>query len=301
MDRSEQNPTAAPWFSVVIPVYNDWIPLEQCLQTLARQREAPSFEVIVVDDGSAEVAPEFIARSAQTFPFTVIRRPHGGIPAARNHGILNSRGSVLLFVDADCRLRENCLSTLERAISRSPQHDYFQLRLVGNSSTVVGRAEELRLTTFQEHMLQRDGRILYLNTAGFAMRRRRADLETGVFDPKALRAEDTLLLAHLMERGELPFFVADAVVEHVILLSLLDCFRKDIRSVYLEGPTYEVIAAKGVRIRVTHRERVRLLRSMWKTAGERSLGRSAWFVLVARQALQRVSSFVCRALRAASP
>jgi hypothetical protein len=29
----------------------------------------------------------------------------------------------------------------------------------------------------------------------------------GLFDPSALRAEDTLLLASLMQRGELPFFV----------------------------------------------------------------------------------------------
>lgn len=51
--QSEQNSTAAPLFSIVIPVYNDWLPLEQCLQALTRQINAPSFEAIVVDDGSA--------------------------------------------------------------------------------------------------------------------------------------------------------------------------------------------------------------------------------------------------------
>jgi glycosyltransferase involved in cell wall biosynthesis len=300
MDHSEPNSTATPLFSVVIPVYNDWVPLGQCLQSLAQQSAAPGFEVIVVDDGSAEAAPEFIRQSAQTFPFTVIRQVHAGIPAARNYGIRNAQGTILLFVDADCRLRPTCLGALGSAIGGSPGHDYFQLRLVGNLSNVVGRAEELRLVTFQEHMLQPDGRILYLNTAGFAMRRSRANIEAGVFDPVALRAEDTLLLANLMERAELPLFVPDAVVEHFIPLSLLECFRKDIRSVYLEGPTYDVIAAKGVRIRVTHRERLRLLRSMWKRAGQNSMGRSAWFVLVARQALQRVISFLWRGLRAGS-
>ena len=39
--------------SIVIPVYNDWKPLNGCLQSLSRQRSAPSFEVIVVDDGIA--------------------------------------------------------------------------------------------------------------------------------------------------------------------------------------------------------------------------------------------------------
>jgi hypothetical protein len=42
-------------------------------------------------------------------------------------------------------------------IADSPQHDCFQLRLIGNCSSLVGRAEELRLSTFQNHMLQPDG------------------------------------------------------------------------------------------------------------------------------------------------
>ena len=80
-------------------------------------------------------------------------------------------------MDADCRLHINCLTALGEALARSPQNDCFQLRLTGSCSTVVGRAEELRLLTFQEHTLQPDGRIRYLNTAGFAIRRARAGAE----------------------------------------------------------------------------------------------------------------------------
>ena len=48
-------------------------------------------------------------------------------------------------------------------------------------------------------MLQPDGRIRYLNTAGFAIRRTAVNVEEGLFDPVAIRAEDTLLLANLMK------------------------------------------------------------------------------------------------------
>ncbi|MGA9709629.1 MAG: glycosyltransferase family A protein, partial [Candidatus Sulfotelmatobacter sp.] len=280
MTQSELDSTASPLFSIVVPVYNDWIPLDQCLQSLARQTNAPPFEVILVDDGSTVAAPEFIRSPAHSYPLTLIRQSHSGIPSARNQGIRASRGVVLLFVDADCRLQTNCVAALSSTIADSPQHDYFQLRIVGRGSNLVGRAEGLRLITFQEHMLQTDGRIRYLNTAGFAMRRARADIDTGVFDPVALRAEDTLLLANLMQAGKLPLFVPEAIVEHEIPLSLMGCLRKDIRSVYLEGKAYDIIASKGVRIRVTHRERLRLLSAMWKTAGQPSIGRSAWVVLV---------------------
>jgi|SRR5450755_486407 glycosyltransferase involved in cell wall biosynthesis len=281
--------------SIIIAVYNDWIALDSCLGSIAQQ--APGFEVVVIDDGSNEVAPEDVRQWARCFPLTIVQQSHAGVSAARNRGIRAAQGAVLLFVDADCRLHANCLAALGSVIAHSPQHDCFQLQLTGNCSSVVGRAEQLRLVTFQEHTLQPDGRIRYLNTAGFAIRRTRTDPETGLFDPAALRAEDTLLLANLMQGGELPLFVPDAIVQHAIPLSLIGCLQKDIRSAYLEGRTYEIIASKGVSIRVTHRERLRLLSSMWKTAGQHSIGRTAWFVLVGRQALQRMISFLYKFLR----
>ena len=281
MVEHEQISGQTPLFSVIIAVYNDWAVLEACLQSLAQQTNGPCFEVLIVDDGSTEPAPDFVRSSSFSYPLMLIPQPHSGIPAARNRGIRNSKGAVLLFVDADSRLQTNCLAALASAINNSPQHNCFQLRLI----------------TFQHHMLQPDGRIRYLNTAGFAIRRTRVDIEAGAFDPIALRAEDTLLLADLMQAGELPLFVPDAIVEHYIPLSVVACFRKDIRSAYLERRTYDLIASKGVRIRLTNRERLRLITSMWKTARLPSIGRSAWFVLVARQALLRMISLAYKCFR----
>ena len=297
MTQCERESTLVPRFSIVIPAYNDWIPLKQCLQSLAQQTNAPEFEVIIVDDGSTEAAPEYLRSAPPDHPFTIIQQTHAGIPAARNRGIRAAKGEVLLFVDADCRLQAGCLTALSSVIADAPQHDCFQLRLVGNCSTVVGRAEHLRLLSFQSYMLKPDGGIRYLNTAGFAIRRERVDVEAGVFDPAALRAEDTLLLAHLIQEGKLPLFVPNAVVEHAIPLSLMQCVQKDIQSVSLQHKAYGIIASKGVRIRITNRERLSLLRSMWKEAAQKSIGRSAWFVLVARQSLQRMISLTYRCLR----
>ena len=278
--------------SIIIAVYNDWSALDSCLASIAQQASGPRFEVIVIDDGSAEAAPANIQQWAHRLPLTIIRKPHAGVAAARNQGIRESKGEALVFVDADCQLDRHCLSALSSALAQSPPTDYFQLRLTGCRSTLVGRAEELRLLTFQDHALQPDGRIRYLNTAGFALRRARIDADAGLFDPRAIRGEDTLLLADLMRCGELPVFVSNAIVQHDVAMPLLACFRKDIRSAYLEARTYRLIASQGVSIRITHRERLQLLRSAWRVAGQQSLGRSAWFVLVARQALQRMVSFI---------
>jgi glycosyltransferase involved in cell wall biosynthesis len=285
-----------PPLSIIIAVYNDWIALDSCLRSLAQQTRGPGLEIIVVDDGSGEAAPEGIRQWERCLPLTIVRQSHAGISAARNYGIQISSGSILLFVDADCRLQTKCLSALESAIAASQQHNYFQLRLIGDSSRFVGRAEELRLTSLQNHFLQPNGCIRYLNTAGFAIRRSSVQIQIGLFDPIALRGEDTLLLANLIQREELPFFVTDAIVQHEVPLSLLECFLKDIRSAFLEGRTYAIIASRGIRIRMSHRERLDMLWSTWKSSKQPSIGRSAWFVLTVRQSLNRITSFVYRLL-----
>jgi len=279
-----------PFFSVIIAAYNDWLPLAECLKSLQQQTDAPSFEVVVIDDGSREAAPEFICNWSRLYPLRIARQAHAGISAARNRGVQMSTGSTLIFVDADCRFEIGCLARLGSLVSQSP-HSCFQLHVVGDRSGLVGKAEELRLATLQSYLIQPDGCIRYLNTAGFAIRREKVNANGKLFNPAALRAEDTLLLAMLMKEGRLPFFVNAAVVQHVIPLSLMECLRKDIWSAYLEGKTYHIIASNGISVRVSHRDRLKMLSVMWRTSRQQSLGYAAWFVLVARQALQRLISY----------
>jgi glycosyltransferase involved in cell wall biosynthesis len=285
---------AVPLFSVIVAIYNDWIVLNRCLQSLAQQTGGPSFEVIIADDGSRDPAPQSIRDWSRSYTLTIRRQTHAGISVSRNRGIQASRGSVLLFIDADCRLEPDCLAELGRKLVELPQQSCFQLHLVGDRSNRVGRAEELRLITLQDYLIQPDGHIRYLNTAGFALRRAKVSEDGNLFNPTAIRAEDTLLLSTLMRRGELPVFVPKATVQHAIPLSLVNCLRKDIRSAYVERKAYSLIEAKGVRIQLTNRERLNILSEMWRTSAQHSIGRTAWFVVAGRQALRLVVALVYR-------
>jgi glycosyltransferase involved in cell wall biosynthesis len=286
---------ASPLLSVIIGAYNDWTPLDNCLASLAEQT-GPTFEVIVVDDGSDESAPQVIRRWERSYPLTIVRQAHAGVAAARNRGIQISKGSILLFADADCKLQTDCLSALATTAADSPEHSCFQLRLVGDCSTFVGKTEELRLSALQDCLLQPNGCIRYLNTAGFAIRRSRVNADGFAFEPAAIRAEDTLVLANLMQGGELPYFVVNSVIQHATCLSLRNYFLKAIRSAYQEGRTYDIIASMGVRVRANYSERVGMFSSMWKTSEEKSIQRSACLLLAARQLMRLMTSFIYRFL-----
>jgi glycosyltransferase involved in cell wall biosynthesis len=293
----QPNPASVPYFSIIVAVYNDWGPLDRCLASLSKQENAAPFEVILVDDGSPDAAPDLFRAWNARFPFTILCQPHRGIAAARNLGVQRSVGSVLVFTDADCELQSNCLSALEAGLLGFPEQSCFQLHLVSDPSSLIGRAEQLRLMSIQNQTLQPDGSIRYLNTAGFAIRRASINPDGQLFDPSAQRAEDTLLLAELIRRGQSPRFVRDAMVKHTPELSWPACLFKDMRSAWREGKTYDIIAAKGVTVRMGDRARLKMMASMWSTANQPSLGKMAWFVVICRRAVHRSVRFVYTTLR----
>ena len=89
--------------SVVVPTYNRREVLRVCLASLARQTlSSDQFEVLVVDDGSTDDT-ESVVRSFQgALLVRYLRQPHNrGRAAARNRGIREATGDVVVFVDSD--------------------------------------------------------------------------------------------------------------------------------------------------------------------------------------------------------
>jgi GT2 family glycosyltransferase len=105
--------------TVIIPTYNRPEQLAECLRALSAQ-DHPSFEVIVVDDGSAVPASSVVASFSDRLHVTCFRQTNAGPAAARNAGAARARGAVLAFTDDDCRPRPSWLSSLCAAIANAP-------------------------------------------------------------------------------------------------------------------------------------------------------------------------------------
>ena len=100
--RTRGEPTsgarAQPLVSVVIINYNYARYLGECIESVLAQNYEP-MEVIVVDDGSTDesraVIVSYGGRICSSF------KQNGGVISATNYGFQLSRGSVVIFVDAD--------------------------------------------------------------------------------------------------------------------------------------------------------------------------------------------------------
>ncbi len=107
-----RDPQSPPRVSVIVPAYNAGQWLDRCLRSVLGQ-EYPSFEVVVVDDGSTDATPSIVAGyAARDGRVKVVRQPNGGLPSARRAGIEHAVGEWIQWLDADDELLPGALEAL---------------------------------------------------------------------------------------------------------------------------------------------------------------------------------------------
>lgn len=103
--------------SVVIATKDRARYVERALESLGRQRAAPVFEVVVVDNGSFDdtKAVAEAAAGRQAFPVRYVYEPDPNRGKARNRGVAAARGELIAFCDDDVRVPEGWLAAHDRA------------------------------------------------------------------------------------------------------------------------------------------------------------------------------------------
>lgn len=106
--------------SIIVPAYNCIKSLECCVGSI-RQQTYTSFELILVDDGSADGSGELCDKfAAEDTRIRVIHKPNGGVSSARNAGIDAVTGEYITFCDSDDYLEPDYLETLVQTAKSNP-------------------------------------------------------------------------------------------------------------------------------------------------------------------------------------
>jgi glycosyltransferase involved in cell wall biosynthesis len=167
---------ADPGVSVIIPVRNGERFLAEAIESALRQT-LPPLEVIVVDDGSTDATSEV----ARRYPVRLISQAHGGISAARNRGIAESRGEFLTFLDHDDIWADRKLERQIAPLVARPELAYTQCRLLAFLEPGTERPARLHEECFTEG---------FVPLAGCGVVRREAFERVGPFDPELAVGED---------------------------------------------------------------------------------------------------------------
>lgn len=200
-----------PLVSVIVPAWNSQWTLRQTLESVAAQT-CREIEIVIVDDGStdgtAAVAEAFCASEPRA---KLVGKKNGGLAAARNCGIENSRGDWVAPMDADDVWHPTKIEKQLRVARSSPEpvgFVYCWYRQIDGEGRILSSGPRVALS----------GRILnqlaYFNAvengSALLLSRKAVD-DVGGYDESLPAYEDVMLQLRIAERWRIAL-----VPEHLV-------------------------------------------------------------------------------------
>lgn len=230
-----------PALSVIVPAYNAAETLDECLAALLEQSTPRSeYEVIVVDDGSMDSTPEVIKR----YGVRLLSQPNQGPGAARNLGVSQARGEIVLFTDADCAPSREWMEEMVKPLAEPG--------VVAVKGAYRTRQKALLARFIQAEfaeryaLLERERYVDFVDSHSAAYRKAEF-LAAGGFDPDFLLSEDVNLSYKLSRQGHKMVFNPQAIVYHRHPERLWAYFRAKFHRAYWRTKSYRQHPGKMLR------------------------------------------------------
>ncbi len=176
--------------SIVIPTFNQKDFLAEAIDSALAQ--TVPVEVIVVNDGSTDGSRFILDEYADRVK--VIHQVNKGLPSARNTGIMNATGEIVLMLDSDDKLLPTAVERIEKVF------DDTDADIVSPSFTMFGLQGGDAILQMRPQLEDfKSG-----NKIGYCSAFKRADLlMVGGYSPRMIWGyEDLALTIDLLKRGK---------------------------------------------------------------------------------------------------
>lgn len=223
-------------FTVVIPTYNRVTSLDLCVRGIAAQDYASDqLQVIVVNDGGAEIPTTMQREWAQSLDITILTQTNAGSGAARNTGVEHAANEWIAFTDDDCVPAPDWLTQLAETLATETNLAIGGATLNGLPENVYSEASQnliLFLMDYYHRSTNAASQIAFFPTSNFALARE-TFRRVGGFNPTIRYAEERDLCARLRALGCVFRYVPAARVYHYRPLNLFSFWRQ--HQIYGQG------------------------------------------------------------------
>ena len=231
-----------PQVSIIVAVRNEEKYIKKCLDSLVNQNyPKDKYEIIVVDgmsnDGTRKIILEFQEKYQN---LRLWDNPKLIYPSALNIGIKQSKGDVIIKVDAHVRVAKDLISKNVEYLKKTGAVCVGgQIKTIGEG--LIGKAIALVLSSFfgtgGAKFRSNSKYEGYTDTVPFGAYRKKVFDEVGLYDEKRVRTEDLDLHARIRKRGEKIFITPKIKSYYYCRSSLPELIKQS----FSNG--YEVITA----------------------------------------------------------
>ncbi len=218
--------------SIITPTFNRQHELAHLIESIQHQTlDHGLFELIISDDGSNDNTEEYVRKQAKEVDFDLrfIKQANQGPGAARNHGLQEARGDLILFIDSDCEAHPSWVETIFGAFKQEKFDACGGPDGAKDDFTPLQKAIDFSMTSFfttggmrghSEKMLAK----FYPRTHNMGMT---AKLYQKVGGFGSLRHGQDIEMSHrIHSSGAVIQFLPDAIVYHRRRTSLKKFFRQ---------------------------------------------------------------------------
>lgn len=188
--------------SVIVPCYNVEKYIEECIESILNQDTKYEFEIVIIDDGSTDKTSKILGKYENNQKINLIRKENGGIGAARNTGLRNSKGRYVMFVDSDDVLLQN---TIEILLEESKEGRYD---IVGGNYQYLfedGRTSDVRYLSNKEYSINlEENQDFILKIDGVTCTKiYKLELWNQILFPEDIHFEDTVIRMSVFRKAKL--------------------------------------------------------------------------------------------------
>ena len=180
--------------------------LLRLLNSMKDQLENRDGEVLLIHESNEKlVKPDFLPQLPVTLKYINIKEKQG-ISFNRNQGIKNSKGKIIIFIDDDCWVQENWLSSLleplqdENILAVTSGTKIPRSNLVGDCISSLGFPGGGSLGFEKVWKISRNGMTNHLAVGNCALRKKLFGI-VGNFDETMKSGAEDAELSHRMEKA----------------------------------------------------------------------------------------------------
>ncbi|WP_392347423.1 glycosyltransferase [uncultured Polaribacter sp.] len=135
-------------YSIIIPVYNRPNEIDELLDSLTKQDFTGYFEVLIIEDGSAEKSDLIVEKYKNQLHLKYFFKENSGAGASRNFGMTKATGNYFIILDSDVILPYNYLAEITKQLEKKYTDAFGGPDAAHPSFSVLQKAINYSMTSF---------------------------------------------------------------------------------------------------------------------------------------------------------